>query len=449
MNIKYQYSHFIYPFVIDEKNYYRFIKSIVQNRKYELKIHNMKQNEELYNFYLPYMRKFIFPTLYWNTSMKNKFKKMDNMEKSYALSKLTSVSFDYRMNNVKECTLLGNKNINFDIVNIRLICFKPGICFFDIKTELDNGSSQIPYNDMLDFNHMFREITNDAYKIGKEDFTGINEVLKLIRDTKLKYESKNLENMYHDRMFTYSYACTDDKFWDIDNNLKNIKNDFYKYQYVVKSNSDEIFNEECDKVKENIYSRWKYSLFGFSKESCVALAAQRGGYNITKMPYNFEKMYLYMLLFAFYQRISLINFSNNLLSCNKDKIKKLKSQFTKFTHCSWFGQITNSEHGMGMWKMWQKTFELPELYSEVNKEYSDYFNSMVTSGQDKINMLLILLYTASVIFAGLSIIIQLYDIKGTWIENITIYTLVITSLSYPIFLIGRWIKRKLESTLGE
>lgn len=97
-----------------------------------------------------------------------------------------------------------------------------------------------------------------------------------------------------------------------------------------------------------------------------------------------------MVLIALYQRISLINFSQNLMRQDKTAVKKLKKNLTQFTNSSWFGQITNSEHGMDIWKLWQKAFGLPELYDEVHKEYLEYYDYVVSNNQSRISMILMI-----------------------------------------------------------
>jgi hypothetical protein len=334
-------------------------------------------------------------------------------------------------------------------MSIKIICFEPGVCFLDIKTGVEDDNENIDFDKILDFNNIFREVmprngNKDKLNIKAKGIDNINDITIFIKSIISGFESNDLNKIYYDKMFTYSYVCIDKEDWNEDTKFENLKNDFYKFQYVTDSKSSEMFNTDCAKLGENTYSRWKYSMFGFSRESGVLLVSEREKYNITKMPHIFEKGYLYMLLLAFYQRMSLINFSQNLLKKDKTKIPKLNKELTKFTHFSWFSQITNSEHGMDIWKRWQNAFELSELYDEVHKEYVEYYNTVVTSGQSKINIILIIMYTVNLIFSGLQVFVQMYDIKHTWLEPFLIYSMITVALSYPTFIIVRWIKHKIE-----
>ena len=443
---KYQYTHFLYPFVIENGNYACFIESILKKTKeWSLNLHQYKNDEESYDFFLPYMRKFLFPTLFWDKDYIKKFKKQGVFKRALDLSKISSVTFKYNMSRIKKGSITDydGTSIDFEISDIRIICFEGGICFIDFKTQIDEKNEFIDFNKILDFNHYFRNLTprmksNSINKISENSKT-IN-IPKFIKDITAEYESKSLDKMYYDKMFTYSYVCVDS--WEKPSDFEKMENDFYKFQYVMHSKSSAIFNKECENLKNNRYSRWQYSMFGFSKESGVVFVSDKEKYDITRMPYNFEKRYIYMVLISLYQRISLINFSQDLMRQDKTAVKSLKKKLTKFTNSSWFGQVTNSEHGMDIWKIWQHAFNLPELYDEVHKEYLEYYDFVVSNGQSRINTILMLVYIVSVIFAGIPILNDVIKLKN--IEIYTIIAIALCALSYPLYLILSWIKHKLE-----
>jgi hypothetical protein len=162
------------------------------------------------------------------------------------------------------------------------------------------------------------------------------------------------------------------------------------------------------------------------------------------MPYNFEKKYMYMLLLAFYQRISLMDFLQEILEKDKTKIKVLNRRLTKFTHFSWFSQITNSDHGMDVWENWKQAFKLDELFEEVHKEYLEYYDFVKATGQEKFNLILIIMYIINIVFAGLSYLLPMINADQMHISIFVIILMTIGISSYPIYAITRWIKHKLE-----
>ena len=448
---KYHYTHFIYPFVLEENKSISFLQSILKQEKlWKLKIHEQKEDQEVYNFFLPYMRKFLFPTLFWSKDYAKQFKMMSPIKKAFALNKLSCSTFEYNISNIKTGEILGKEydKIHFDISSIKLISFEKGICFLDIKAEIDENEEFIDFDKILDFNYFFRNLTprasstlDNTSNIKGNQINDVKNIVNFIDSVTKGYETTDLDKIYYDKMFTYSYVCVDN--WNEASDFGKLENDFYKYQYVIDSKSSALFNKDCERLKQDRYSRWQYSMFGFSRESGVVFVSDKEKYNITKMPYNYEKTYLYMLFLAFYQRISLINFSQNLLKKDKTMIKKLKNKFTKFTHFSWFSQITNSENGMDIWKRWQTAFELTELFEEVQKEYMEYYDFVVATGQDKINVLLIMLYTISILFAGFQILTNVLDISN--VQYWVILAMVFSAFMYPALIIFRWIKHKLEA----
>lgn len=444
---KYQYTHFIYPFVVDNNKYVYFIESILKKRKdWNLVMHEYRSDEESYDFFLPYMRKFIFPTLFWEKEYIKKIKKQGVFRSSLELSKLSCLTFKYNISRIRKGSITDydGKSINFDISDIKLICFEGGICFIDIKTQIDDNSEYIEFDKILDFNHYFRNLTpkikGNATNRIVQNSKNVN-IPKFIRDVAEEFESKSLDKMFYDKMFTYSYVCVDG--WNEEKDFINMQNEFYKFQYVMHSKSSAIFNNDFSKLKENTYSRWKYSMFGFSRESGVVFVSDKEKYNITRMPYNFEKRYLYMLLISLYQRISLINFSQDLMKQDKNAIKDLKKQLTQFTNSSWFGQVTNSEHGMDIWKAWQEAFGLDELYNEVHKEYLEYYDYVVSNSQSRISSILMIFYVVNIVFGGIQMLSNKINIED--IEVYIIIMMIFCALAYPMYIVISWIKHKFET----
>lgn len=446
IKVKYQYTHFIYPFVIESDKYAYFIESILKKTKeWNLILHQYKSDEESYDFFLPYMRKFLFPTLFWDKNYIQKFKKQGVFRRSLELSKLSSITFKYNMSRIRKgcITDYDNKSINFDISDIKIICFEGGICFIDFKTQIEDDSDLIDFDKILDFNHYFRNLTprlkgNATNRIVENSKT-VN-IPKFIRDITKDFESKSLDKMYYDKMFTYSYVCVDD--WNTDSDFYNMQNDFYKFQYVMHSKTSAIFNDDFERLNDNTYSRWKYSIFGFSRESGVVFVSDKEKYNITRMPYNFEKRYLYMLLISLYQRISLINFSQDLMKQDKTAVRGLKKKLTQFTNSSWFGQVTNSEHGMDIWKSWQNAFGLEELYDEVHKEYLEYYDYVVSNTQSRSSTIIMMFYIVNITFSGIQMLSSKLNMER--IHPYIIIAMVFCALAYPLYLALSWVIHKKE-----
>ncbi len=464
MNLKttYHYSYFVYPFLISNGRYKDFVgKFLCDEEKWKLRTMTDSDDLNTHAYFLPYVKKFLFPTVYWSESFKQQYENMNYKKKLDTISKLTSVSFDYKIDQSQGTNYkLSKTEINFRILKIQLIFFEPGICFLVFKAELDKDDF-IYSNDILDFNYKFRTINprylkkkkTEGISIINEEFSGVEDLSSFISHLLYGYEDVEKENIYFDRLFTYSYICLDKDEWNEDKNLKEIVNEFYKFQYVLPGEYGSTFDIDFKGKKENTYTRWKYSIYGFSRESGVVFSSQRELFNRNKLPKHFETIYFYIFILAFYQRIALILFSQELMTSGRSKIEVLKRRFTKFTHFSWFSQITNSEQGMDIWKSWQKAFDLPSLFDEVQKEYSEFYDYTVARGQEKINKFLVAIYTISILLSGMTLMLDFKVINSDneFAKVLLILMLSCTLLAYPVYIISRffsrWILKKLNDEL--
>ncbi|MEG0221073.1 MAG: hypothetical protein RR702_01615, partial [Clostridia bacterium] len=261
---KYQYTHFIYPFVVDSKKYNSFInKTISDEKKWSFKIYDQSVDYDVHSFFLPYMKNFLFQSLFWTKNEQKTFKDLNITQKMSKLSKMPCLTFDYNLGKIKtgNVTIKDEESINFEISQIRLVTFEPGICFLDIKTEIDTCGKYIDFDTILDFNFGFRELTPrgdnrvSIKKLKANKIDNIMDIATFISSITEGFETQNIEKVYYDKMFTYSYVCLDRSEWEEESDFKEIENDFYKFQYVLEGKSQSRFNNESEKQKANRYSR--------------------------------------------------------------------------------------------------------------------------------------------------------------------------------------------------
>ena len=192
LNVKFQYTKFIYPFIVTQSRYKDFLgKFLDKNSGWDLQISHNDSDINTHAYFLPYVKKFLFPTLYWKHELKQEFNGLDLKKKLNIISKLPSVSFEYKMEgNFNKNFVLNETGVNFDLSRISLICFDPGICFLVIKTEMC-PTKDIFSNDILDFNYKFRTI-NPRY-LKKKKTEGIF----------LKIPNLNMLRIYPDLLISF------------------------------------------------------------------------------------------------------------------------------------------------------------------------------------------------------------------------------------------------------
>jgi len=443
----FHYSYFIHPIVISADRRKAFLERLLADKSWRFNTGRNEADTNTQAYFLPYVKRLLFPTVFWSSAFHASFERMDHKKQTDMVASLPSASFDLRLDHAA----IGKgpftrDHLGVEITRITLFCFESGITFLVIKTILD--SKDVLYmGDVLDFNHKFRTLNPRYLKKQKTDglfirntgFGKPGELSSFIKKLLSGFEDLETENVYFDRLFTYSYLCLDETEWNAEKPFERILNEFGKFRYVLPSDYGSEFDPAYTEKESSSYRRWKYSMTGFSRESCVVLASACEAFNRNKLPEYFETLYFHIFLLAFYQRISLILFSEEMTNAENIRVEEMKRRFTRFTHFSWFSQITNSEHGMELWKKWQDTFDLAAQFNEVQKEYQEYYDYKVAKGQERINILLVVIYVISVFFSALTLLVDAKALRldtrvAQWMTGVIC---VGTAAAYPIYVLFR------------
>lgn len=453
LKVQNQYSYFIYPFYVKRGKYKEFITNLVNNDKWNFKILNETTDQNTASFFLPDVRKFLFPTLDWSSEKKGNFNKLSSKERIKKIAALPKTTFKYNLQkpirtliNIKK-----DKMTSFLITKIKILSFEQGAGFLIFKTILDDKHNK-SFNDVLDFNYNFREINlfhenlkEDQATIVCEHFKNEKTVSQLIKHLLNDFVDVEKESIYYDRLFTYSYVCLEEDEWNEERTFSDFIYEFFKFKHVLSGDFKSKYYDNFMKRDETSYSRWTYSMYGFLKESGVVLGSARDSFNCSQLADYFETIYYYIFILAIYQRVMLILLSRELAAGGTKRIDQLRRYLLKFTNISWFNQITNSEQGMDIWKKWQKVFELPTLFEEVQREYTGYYEYTFAKSQERINRFLVYIFVMSVCFPGISLLIQfkLIDTQSIVLRTIVIATLLFAVLYYPILTLRRKLQGKL------
>lgn len=453
LKVENQYSYFIYPFYIKRGRYKEFTASLVNSDKWHFKILNETEDQKTASFFLPDVRKFLFPTLDWSNDEKEAFKKLSQKEQINKIIMLPKATFKYNLEkpirallNIKE-----DKMTSFFITKIKILTFEQGAGILIFKTILDDKHNK-SFEDVLDFNYSFREINlfhenlkEDEASVVCEHFKNEKTVSQIIKHILNGFIDVEKESIYYDRLFTYSYVCLEESEWNEEKAFGDLIYEFFKFKHVLPGDFKSKYYDNFMKRDETSYSRWTYSMYGFLKESGVVLGSASDPFNCSQLANYFETVYYYIFILAIYQRMMLILLSRELAAGGTKRIGQLRAYLLKFTNISWFNQITNSEQGMDIWKKWQKVFELPTLFEEVQREYTEYYEYTFAKSQDRINRFLVYIFVMSVFFPGISLLIQfkLIDTQSVVLRTIVIATLSFAVLYYPILSIRRKLQEKL------
>lgn len=372
---KYQYTYFIYPYMIEEGKYKRYLQDLLKNRKCKIRFFDKQKDIHLYSYFLPSIREFMFWSFGLGKEGIKDFKRLDTALQSTLIAEHECNIFNYELAENLQGKVETNNGIFFEISEIKIVCYKSGICFLVFKTNLENSNS---FSDLLNFNYKFREINSEAYnlkeyeniKIQSNSFKNVKDISLLINELTGGYSISGKANVGNEKFFVYSYTCMDQKDWNENTENGELDNLFEKYRSVQPANS-QIIDDEYSVVgnnkileKKSIYKN-QYIRYGFTVASTVLFTSNVNTTNFTIVPQKYESEYLYTYLLVLYKKMML----NKLSYDFSHKFKVAEKNFIEFTKKLWIQDITNEEFGRRLEQSWMENLEIEETFAKLKNEY--------------------------------------------------------------------------------
>lgn len=366
--MKYQYTYFIHPYIVDEKKYSKYILRLLKNKKCKLKTYEKELN--MYTYFLPKVRKQLFWSFGLSKEKMEQLKKFDDKMKSVVLSKESSTIFEYKIEEDMQAKIGEKYGIFFDITKMEIICFNTGVCFLLIKTVLE-GEPTI--DDVLNFNYKFRDINSSMQNLKEyenikiqtnsfKDIQTLEEIIKSITASNKDIKELNIDD---ERFLTYSYMCIEADKWKNEQDFENIRNSFIKFANILPSKYHVNFEKEREGIE--ILETLKNVKIGLSKQAVTLMTSQISPENYTKLPYIYENEYLYTYILAIYQKIYLRKLE--LEFENTKTIKEAKCKFIKFAKSIYNQEVTNDIEGSLIYEKLRKILKTKELYNEIKSKY--------------------------------------------------------------------------------
>ena len=396
--IKYQYSYFIHPFVIKDGKYKKYILKLLRNEKIVLKIFQKEKDLKLYQYFLPKVSKILFSSFDFSTNKLNKLESLPMETKVAILSEYPCTIFEYRFKKDVQGKAMEN-SIFFKIQKIELVCFKTGICFLLMKTNVENTDE---IADVLNFNYRFRDIQKGNEVIGNyknihlqtDMFSNITELTDFIESiTSSKIEAMKLD-LDTQRFLSYSYICIDQQLWGTNKGFENVENLYIKFSNYLSADDGVEYKINDDMALT--YSKWKYARLGVSKQGIVLFTSDADMNNYTILPDDFEGIYLYTYIFNLYKKIYLKKLS--LEFSKEEDLSKVRKKFVQFTKEIWTQEITDDE--VGSWLNYQiaKKLDIDKMYLEVKNQYDVLYKNMKIEINSKIMICLTSVLILALIF---------------------------------------------------
>ena len=399
LKINYQFTNFIQPFMINEGKYKNYILKMLKDKNIELKSFQKEKDLKLYKYFLPKMRKLLFNDF---ELTKEKIKELNELPietRAAILSKYSCNVFEYKL----EDSIQGKvdskdrKGIFFNIQKIEIICFNTGICFLNIKTDVEENTN---FANILNFNYKFRDINNkvssldgyDNINLQTNSFSDVERFQEFIK--KITGESRKIEKLdiQTERFFTYSYMCIDQENWNSDETFENIQEQFVKFSSVLPADN----SKKYDYDKLQIFSKWKYSKIGITKKSVNLFASSKDISNYTILPEEFENQYFYTLILNLYKKIYLKSIREKLNSGKR--VKEGRKEFIEFSRKLWINEITENETGNLFNKELVEKLEVDKLYENVKDKFELLYKEYNIEKSKKTTMILLGILVVTLIF---------------------------------------------------
>jgi len=383
LKTKYQYTNFIYPYIIEESKCSNYLLKLLKDKKCKIKFFEKEKDYNIYSYFLPVIRKFMFNDFEFTKTKIEKFNCLEVQTQAALLSKYNSITFEYDLGENVQAKIGEEEGIFFGIQKIEIICFNTGVCFLCIKTNLENTEN---FSDVLDFNYKFKNILSDLkqydkIKIQTNKFKNSKEFEEIIKKiTAGKKENLSIDS---DKLLVYSYTCIDQENWNSEESFNTIESEFSKYVNVLESS----YKANLEKVaKLESIDKLKYSKIGFTKTSTALLASNIETENYTKLPFKYESEYLYTYILCLYQKIYL---KKILEESKKEKSGNLRKEFIKFTKKIWIQEVTGDDNGSELYKMWKEELEIEKLFEEAKNKFDILYKEANLEKNNKVNKIIL------------------------------------------------------------
>lgn len=414
LKTKYQYTYFIHPYIVDETKYDKYILKLFKDKHSQFRVFEKEKDLDIYNYFLPHIRDFVFPTFQYRDEKLKEFKDLSIEKKSKIVAKQAMACFDYNLAEDIQGKMGEENGIFFSIEKMQIICFNTGICFLAIKTHIEETKE---FADLLDFNYRFKTINSEFsdlknyenIKIQTDVFNDIKDISELISQITGIYERKitgTKEELGNAQFFSYSYACIESDKWNEKNEFLYIENEFYKYANALPSNYSQDFNKM--NLEQNLYiiDKFKYSKMSLTKTCANIFCSGLDTYNYTKLPYKYENEYFYTYILTLYQKMFLKKLNSDFKEY--EKISKMRQKFISFTKMLWDKEITVEDTGTLYYKTIKKTLELEELYDEIKTKYEIVYKDLNIEKNNSYYSIIIILLIFSLIFNTVNILFLMY-----------------------------------------
>ena len=403
LKTKYQYTYFIYPYVIKENKFSKYLLKLLKDENCKLRIFKKEKDLSLYSYFSHRARNYMFNSFNFSKTRLMKLEELPLETRAAILAKNACTIFEYNMKkDIQGKTEEGN-GIFFRIPKIEIICFNTGICFLCIKTNIEESDKFV---DLLNFNYKFRDINQefsnmsnyDNIKVQTDSFENMQYFKEFITSlTGPATEAMKLD-IDTERFLTFSYVCIDQESWNNNNEFDNIRGSYMKFLNILPSDNSVNYSKEDMKV----ISKWKYAKLGVTKQGATLFSSSYDIKNYTIFPHEFEQQYLYTYILAIYTKIYLKKI--NLEFRQGLEIQKVRKEFIEFTQTLWINEVTLNDVGSVFYQNLKDVLELNSIYFDTKNKYDVLYKEMNIEKTAKNNVAIIIILIITLVINLINIL---------------------------------------------
>ncbi len=403
LKTKYQYTHFIYPYVIKESKYIKYLIKLLKNENCKLRIFRKEKDLNIYSYFSYRERNYMFNSFNLSKTRLTRFKELPLETRAAILAKDSCTIFEYNIKKDIQGKTSERNGIFFKIPKIEIICFNTGICFLCIKTNIEESDK---FSDVLNFNYKFRDINQefanmnnyDNIRVQTDYFSDVKYFKEFIENITGPITETMKLNINTERFFTFSYVCIDQENWNNTSQFEQISNSYMRFLNILPNDNSINYSKEDMKI----ISKWKYAKLGVTKQGVTLFSSSYDMNNYTKFPQEFEEQYLYTYILAIYTKIYLNKI--NLDFRQEINVRKVRKEFIKFTQTLWVSEVTSEDTGSLYYQNLKEVLELNEIYFDTKNKYDILYKEMNIEKTAKNNIIITIILIVTLIINTINIL---------------------------------------------
>jgi hypothetical protein len=199
--------------------------------------------------------------------------------------------------------------------------------------------------------------------------------------------------IYDDRMMVYTFSCLDRETCLPDP----VRSQALLHRAAVVNFDPESSTPQHEQTGQDadawLRTRWQ----GFSKDGGSLVVFNTDPFHEHYAGLYHGTYYFDIFLLATLQRVTLLTLFERLADiqgltrgggASRRLLRRVRRDLLLFKNQCWFSQITNRERGLVLWKKWQKTLETRVLFKEVNEQSAELDTYLQTRYRERMERLL-------------------------------------------------------------